>query len=74
MKKLLILFALLCVAIQVMAADVSVSMASSSAQRFLASHSGKNAFNAAVDEFLAANPHFRTIWDEIDNEKEKLKP
>ena len=33
-----------------------------------------DAFNAAVDEFLAANPHFRTIWDEIDNEKEKLKP
>ena len=33
-----------------------------------------DAFNAAVDEFLAANPHFRTIWDEIDKEKEKLKP
>ena len=29
-------------------------------------------FKAAVDEFLAANPHFRTIWDGIDNEKEPL--
>ncbi|MBR5673611.1 MAG: C10 family peptidase [Muribaculaceae bacterium] len=46
MKKLLILFALLCVAIQVMAADVSVSMARSNAQRFLASHAAKGSFNA----------------------------
>ena len=46
MKKLLILFALLCVAMQVMAADVSVSMARSNAQRFLASHAAKGSFNA----------------------------
>lgn len=62
MKKLLILFALLCVAIQVMAADVSVSMASSSAQRFLASHSGKNAFNAAV-------PTIKWVHQEINSSR-----
>ena len=62
MKKLLILFALLCVAMQVMAADVSVSMASSSAQRFLASHSGKNAFNAAV-------PTIKWVHQEINSSR-----
>ena len=58
----IILFALLCVAMQVMAADVSVSMASSSAQRFLASHSGKNAFNAAV-------PTIKWVHQEINSSR-----
>ena len=48
MRKLLILFALLSGAMQVLAADVSVSMAGSSAQRFLASHADKGSFNAAA--------------------------
>ena len=48
MKKLLILFALSCVAIQVMATDVSVSTARSMAQRFLVSRSDKSSFNAAA--------------------------
>ena len=30
-------------------------------------------FKADIDEFLVANPHFRAMWDEID-EKEKMKP
>ena len=30
-------------------------------------------FKFAVAEFLAAKPHFKVIWDEIDNEKEKEK-
>ena len=47
MKKLLILFALSCVAMQVMAASVSMTDAQSMAQRFLVSHSGKNSFNAS---------------------------
>lgn len=48
MKKLLILFALSCVAMQVMAADVSLSTAKSKAQRFLVSRSGKSNLNVAV--------------------------
>ena len=48
MKKFLILFLLMCGAMQVMAADVSVSMARSSAQRFLTSHAAKGSFNAAA--------------------------
>lgn len=27
-----------------------------------------DAFKSAVDKFLAAKPHFKAIWDEIDNE------
>ena len=62
MKKLLIVFALLSVAMPLMAADVSVSMARSSAQRFLASHSGKNTFNAAV-------PTIKWVHQEINSSR-----
>ena len=48
MRKLLFLFALSCVAMQVMAADVSMSAAQSMAQRFLMSRPGKSSFNAAA--------------------------
>lgn len=48
MKKLLFLFALSCVALQVMAADVSVTAAQSMAQRFLVNRSSKGSFNAAT--------------------------
>ena len=48
MKKLLFLFALSCVAIQVIAADVSVSTAQSKAQHFLVSHSIKSSINDAA--------------------------
>lgn len=30
-------------------------------------------FKSAVEKFLAAKPYFRTIWNKIDNEKERLK-
>ena len=60
MKKLLILFTLMYGAMQVMAADVSVSMACSSAQRFLASHSDKSSFNATV-------PTIKWVHQEINS-------
>ena len=48
MRRLLILIALLSAAMQVMAADVSVSSAQSMAQRFLVNRSSKGSFNAAT--------------------------
>ncbi|MBQ1746309.1 MAG: Spi family protease inhibitor, partial [Muribaculaceae bacterium] len=48
MRRLLILIALLSAAMQVMAADVSVSSALSMAQRFLVNRSSKGSFNAAT--------------------------
>jgi len=48
MRRLLILIALLLAAMQIMAADVSVSSAQSMAQRFLVNRSSKGSFNAAT--------------------------
>ena len=48
MKKLIFLFALACVAMQVMAADVSMSSAQSMARRFLVNRSSKGSLNAAT--------------------------
>ena len=48
MRRLLILIALLLAAMQIMAADVSVSSAQSMAQRFLVNRSSNGSFNAAA--------------------------